>query len=70
MVSVAIAHNHPSGILEASLADKSATMRLEQLLSDIKVRLIDHYIIADGKYIGVKEHCFRIKDGVISESDL
>ena len=70
VVSVAIAHNHPSGILEASLADKSATMRLEQSLSDIKVRLIDHYIIADGKYIGVKEHCFGIKDGVISESDL
>jgi len=44
--AVIITHNHPSGIAEASIADKQITQRLEQALQLIDVRVLDHIIIA------------------------
>ena len=55
-----LAHNHPSGTLAASYEDKSMTVEVGELLGSLAVRLIDHYIIADGKYIGIKRNCFEI----------
>jgi DNA repair protein RadC len=44
--AVILAHNHPSGIAEASIADKQITYKLEQALQLIDVRVLDHMIIA------------------------
>ena len=55
-VSAALAHNHPSGALAPSYEDKSVTVEVDDLLCSLNIRLIDHYIIADGRYIGVKRH--------------
>ena len=43
-----IAHNHPSGNLEISEADRALTTKLRLILSMIDVSLIDHIIVADG----------------------
>lgn len=50
-VGIILAHNHPSGQLKASEADKQLTKKIQQasLLFDVKV--LDHIILApDGRY--------------------
>jgi DNA repair protein RadC len=54
--SVIVAHNHPSGVAEPSLADEGVTCRLRQALSLIDVRLLDHFIVGDGKCYSFSEH--------------
>jgi len=44
--AVILSHNHPSGVAEASIADKQITQRLEQALQLIDVRVLDHIIVA------------------------
>ena len=54
--SVIVAHNHPSGAIEPSLADEGVTRRLRQALSLIDVRLLDHFIVGEGKCYSFSEH--------------
>lgn len=44
--AVILTHNHPSGVAQASIADKQITKRLEQALSLIDIRVLDHIIVA------------------------
>lgn len=46
--AVILAHNHPSGAVEASAADRQITERLSSALALIEVRVLDHLIIGDG----------------------
>ncbi|CAP44907.1 DNA repair protein RadC [Bordetella petrii] len=41
-----MAHNHPSGLAEASQADRQLTQAVQQALALIDVRLLDHFIVA------------------------
>ena len=41
-----IAHNHPSGVTEASNPDKEVTRLIRKTLDLINVRLLDHIIVA------------------------
>ena len=43
--AVILAHNHPSGELEPSAADRAVTVRLKQALALVEVRLLDHVIV-------------------------
>ena len=43
--AVILAHNHPSGTLDPSAADRAVTARLKQALALVDVRLIDHIIV-------------------------
>ena len=43
--AVLVAHNHPSGELEPSAADRAVTVRLKQALALVDVRLLDHVIV-------------------------
>lgn len=54
--AVILAHNHPSGIAEASAADKALTQRLKDALALIDVRVLDHFIIGDGEVLSFAEH--------------
>ncbi len=40
-----VAHNHPSGVAEASPDDRLLTARLKEALALVEVRLIDHFIV-------------------------
>jgi len=54
--AVILAHNHPSGVAEASIADKHITHKLEQALQLIDVRVLDHMIIAGNLCYSFAEH--------------
>jgi DNA repair protein RadC len=47
--SLILAHNHPSGVAEASQADRLLTQQLKQALSLVDVRILDHFIVAGPK---------------------
>ncbi|WP_166926463.1 JAB domain-containing protein [Flavobacterium poyangense] len=49
--SVIAVHNHPSGSLTPSDADKDATDRLIQVGKILDIKLIDHFIITKEKYM-------------------
>ncbi len=50
-----LAHNHPSGVTEPSAADQRITQRLKEALSLMEIRILDHFIIGDGKPVSMAE---------------
>ena len=50
-----VAHNHPSGINEPSLADQAITTRLKKALDLFDIRLLDHMIIGKSKPVSMAE---------------
>jgi DNA repair protein RadC len=54
--AVILAHNHPSGVAEASIADKQITSRLEQALNLIDIKVLDHIIVAGNTCYSFAEH--------------
>jgi DNA repair protein RadC len=44
--AVILAHPHPSGVAEPSLADELITQRLKDALSLVDIRVLDHIIVA------------------------
>lgn len=53
--AVIVAHNHPSGVAEPSLADSNITHRLKEALALVEVRLLDHIVVGDGKCVSLAE---------------
>jgi DNA repair protein RadC len=47
--AVILAHNHPSGETEPSHADRTITSRLKAVLEMVDVRVLDHFVIGEGK---------------------
>lgn len=45
-VSFAVAHNHPSGSVEPSEADRSATRRLTDAAAEVGLRFLDHVVVS------------------------
>lgn len=48
--SIILAHNHPSGSLKPSQADINLTKQIIKACSSINISVLDHLIIAGGKY--------------------
>ena len=48
--SIIVAHNHPSGSLEASQADREVTHRLRQAGELLGISLVDHIILTKHSY--------------------
>ena len=53
--AVIFAHNHPSGIADASGPDKAITERLVKALNMIDVRVLDHVIVGHGEFTSFAE---------------
>lgn len=53
--SVVIGHNHPSGMAVPSNDDLKTTKKLFEVLSSMKVVLLDHIIVADAEYTSLRE---------------
>lgn len=51
--AVIVAHNHPSGVAEPSLADQAITRRLKDALDLLEIRLLDHFVIGDGEPVSM-----------------
>lgn len=54
-VAVIIAHNHPSGSLEPTIDDITATDQLRHAGRIMGIDLLDHLVIADNKYLSLVE---------------
>ena len=50
-----LAHNHPSGDITPSQEDKEVTKRLVKAGEIIGIEVIDHLIVADKRYLSLKE---------------
>jgi DNA repair protein RadC len=53
--SIVIAHNHPSGLLEASQEDVHVTKRLKESAKLLGIELLDHLIISKDGYFSMKD---------------
>lgn len=53
--SIIVAHNHPSGVLEASNEDINVTKRLQESGKILGIELLDHLIITSDGYLSLKE---------------
>lgn len=54
--AVILAHNHPSGCLEPSPSDRHITDRIQQALTLVDIRTLDHIIIAQNQSYSFAEH--------------
>lgn len=50
-----LAHNHPSGIAEPSLADRQITERVREALALVDIRVLDHLVIGDEDAVSFAE---------------
>ena len=53
--AVILAHNHPSGVAEPSQADQSITRRLQDALTLVETRVLDHIVVGDGETVSFAE---------------
>jgi DNA repair protein RadC len=53
--AVILAHNHPSGCSEPSMADQRITQRLREALALVDVRVLDHLIVGSGEAVSFAE---------------
>lgn len=56
---VILAHNHPGGVPIASAADLDVTRQVRGFLQSMEVLLLDHFIVADGKYFSLMREVFE-----------
>ena len=64
VAKVVIAHNHPSGDIRPSADDHVTTASIENYLSGVGIELVEHYIIADGTYFGIKRNGEEARRGI------
>lgn len=53
--SIILVHNHPSGTLSPSKQDINFTEKVNEMSKIFNINLLDHIIIANNKYISLKE---------------
>lgn len=63
---VVLAHNHPDGSKMPSLSDKETTRRLDEILTSLRINLVDHFIIADNEAVSMVELGFLATNSIIN----
>ena len=53
--SMILAHNHPSGQAQPSMADKQLTQRIRDAMALLDIQLLDHIIIAGANSYSMAE---------------
>lgn len=51
--AVILAHNHPSGVAEPSMADEQITRRLKSALNLVDIRVLDHLVVSAGHCVSL-----------------
>ena len=54
--SIIVAHNHPSGINQASPEDIDVTRSLIQAGELLQIEVLDHLIISQGAWLSMRKH--------------
>lgn len=54
--SVILAHNHPSGRADPSHSDRHITSTLKQALGLVDIRVLDHFVVAQGEVYSFSEN--------------
>ncbi|HEY9034775.1 MAG TPA: DNA repair protein RadC [Pseudomonadales bacterium] len=54
--AVILAHNHPSGVAEPSMADRNITRLIQEALQLLDVRVLDHFVIGAGNAYSFAEN--------------
>ena len=49
-ISIILAHNHPSGNLNPSEADKQLTTKLKTAAESLDIKVLDHLIVTEKSY--------------------
>ena len=49
-VAIILAHNHPSGTLKPSIADKNLTQKLKTASESLDIKVLDHIIVTEMSY--------------------
>jgi DNA repair protein RadC len=49
-VALILVHNHPSGTLKPSEADKKLTQKLKNAAQSLDIKVLDHLIITESSY--------------------
>lgn len=53
---IVLVHNHPGGTLSPSADDIALTHKMLEMLDSIDVNLLDHVIVANGRFLSMREH--------------
>lgn len=53
--AIILVHNHPSGDPEPSDEDRALTRRLKEVGDLVGIRVLDHVVIGDGRYVSLAE---------------
>lgn len=64
---VIIAHNHPGGIAIPSEADRITTVNIATAFSNLGIELVEHFVIADGRYVPIMRNSQMFKQRKASE---
>lgn len=54
--AVILAHNHPSGVTEPSIADKQITDKIKKAAELMEIRVLDHFVIGKGSYFSFSDN--------------
>jgi len=54
-IAIMVAHNHPSGSLEASVNDLLTTRRLAEAGALLRIPVLDHLIVSRNGFISIRE---------------
>lgn len=55
-VAIILCHNHPSGNIEPSVADKELTNKIKQAGDSLDIKLLDHLIITEKSYFSFADN--------------
>lgn len=58
--SVLLAHNHVGGVALPSDEDKLATDRLQKVLGEVGITLVDHLIVADDDFVSMSDSGYLV----------
>ena len=68
--ALVLIHNHPGGVTKASWADRETTLHIQQVMKLMGIRLLDHFIVADGKVISrANNHLLDENETILNDNE-
>jgi len=55
-VGIVLVHNHPSGTLKPSMADKQLTDKLKTAAESLDIKVLDHIIVTEASYFSFADN--------------